>query len=353
MHVLIVEDVRHERELLARHLAAAGHDVSQAADARAGLQYFAERPPEVLLTDWGLSSGPSGLDLIKRIRSIATPHYVYCIVVTGRTNAADIAQVFASGADDFLRKPVFREELIARVEAPKRIAEWAPRLAASATVHDFTGRYDGTHLKAWKEVEQVVTADISDMLGQNLTVDAGKVTPVVMSAEIPLSLPAEQLEFRISVGFDQGARAKLGEVLLGDPSAPDAAMSDVVREIANTAGGAFKRAALSEGIALTTGLPTNGAGARDGSDATAAKVRPWVGRSELGFGLTFTAQILSRKNQRVTAHTLREGMVIARDLKNEAGVLLIPAGTRLTSSTVERLTKLLGATFLVEVANAA
>ncbi|MBK7395712.1 MAG: hypothetical protein IPJ34_05250 [Myxococcales bacterium] len=46
-------------------------------------------------------------------------------------------------------------------------------------------------------------------------------------------------------------------------------------------------------------------------------------------------------------------MVLARDLKNEAGVLLIPAGTRLTSSTVDRLTKLLGATFLVEVANAA
>ena len=71
------------------------------------------------------------------------------------------------------------------------------------------------------------------------------------------------------------------------------------------------------------------------------------------FGLSFTASIISRQNQRVTAHTLREGMVLARDLKNEAGVLLIPAGTRLTSSTVDRLTKLLGATFLVEVANAA
>lgn len=353
MHVLIVEDVRHERELLARHLAAAGHEVSQAADARAGLQFFADRPPEVLLTDWSLTGGPSGLDLIKRIRSIATPHYVYCIVVTGRTNAADIAQVFGGGADDFLRKPVFREELLARVEAPKRIAQWAPRLAASATVHDFTGHYDGTHLKAWTDVESVVTADIADMLGQNLTIDVGKVSPVIMSADIPLSLPAEQLEFRISVGFDQGARAKLGEVLLGDPNAPDAAMSDVVREIANTAGGAFKRAALSEGIALTTGLPTNQTGSRGAAEPTQGKVKPWIGRSDLGFGLSFTAQILSRQNQRVTAHTLREGMVIARDLKNEAGVLLVPAGTRLTSSTVERLTKLLGGSFLVEVANAA
>lgn len=354
MHVLIVEDIRQERELMARHLVAAGHDVTQATDARAALQAFAERPPEVLLTDWGLV-GPSGLELIKRVRSMATPHYVYSIVVTGRTNPADIAQVFAGGADDFLRKPVFKEELIARVEAPKRIAQWASRLAASATVHDFTGRYDATRLRAWREVETVVTADISDMLGQMLIVDRGAVSPVVMSAEIPLSLPAEQLEIRLGVGFDKATRMKLGELLLGDPNAPDASMADVVREIANTSGGAFKRAALSEGITLTTGLPTNSSQSQASlaGESNHDKVRPWIARSDAGFGLSFTASIISRQNQRVTAHTLREGMVLARDLKNEAGVLLIPAGTRLTSSTVDRLTKLLGATFLVEVANAA
>ncbi|MBK7395711.1 MAG: response regulator [Myxococcales bacterium] len=187
MHVLIVEDIRQERELMARHLVAAGHDVTQAADAKAALQTFAERPPEVLLTDWGLV-GPSGLELIKRVRSMATPHYVYSIVVTGRTNPADIAQVYGAGADDFLRKPVFKEELIARVEAPKRIAQWASRLAASATVHDFTGRYDATRLRAWREVETVVTADISDMLGQMLVVDRGAVSPVVMSAGDPAVL---------------------------------------------------------------------------------------------------------------------------------------------------------------------
>lgn len=353
MLVLIVEDVRHERELLARHLAHAGCDVAQAADTKAALQLIAERPPDVLLTDWGLPGG-SGLDLVKRVRSIATPHHVYSIVVTGRTNAADIAQVFASGADDFLRKPVFKEELVARIEAPKRIAAWASRLAPSATVHDLTGRYDATRLRAWREVENLVTADISDMLGHGLTVTRGAITPVVMAAEIPLSLPAEQLEIRLGVGFDGTSRAKLGELLLGDPSAPDATMNDVVREIANTAGGAFKRTALAEGITLTTGLPSNHGRLEPPANLTQDTLRPWVARSDAnGFGLSFTASIVSRKNQRVTAHTLREGMVLARDLKNEAGVLLVPAGTRLTSSTVERLAKLLGGTFLVDVADAA
>lgn len=352
MRILIVEDGRSERELMARLLAAADHHVSQAADARSALQQLGSGPPEVLLTDWGLGSGPSGLELVKRVRSLATPHYVYCVMVTGRTNPADIGQAFAVGVDDVLRKPFCREELIARVEAPHRIARWA--LTAGA-VRDCSGPFDATSLRTWREVEQIVTAEISDLIGQPLAVTATPCSAGAtgMGAQIPLSLPVAQMEYQIAVGYLAGAtRHKLAQLLLGDANAPDVAVADVVREIANTAGGAFKRAALSEGIVLTTGLPTvrNG-GVADRAEAS-GKSRRWAASTEQGLSLLFGAEVVSRVNQRLPVPQLQEGMVLARDLNNEAGVLLVPGGTRLTASAVERLKALLGPTQAIEVAAA-
>jgi hypothetical protein len=69
--------------------------------------------------------------------------------------------------------------------------------------------------------------------------------------------------------------------------------------------------------------------------------------------LAIVGEIRSLANARVPASKLREGMVLTHDLRNESGALVVTAGSRLTSSTAERVAKLLGDRFSVEVASAA
>src|SRR5450432_2797185 len=72
-----------------------------------------------------------------------------------------------------------------------------------------------------------------------------------------MSLAGDQLEVRVSIAVDSLTLVWLRQALLGDPAANDAATDDCLRELANTAGGAVKRAALCESVILTTGLPRN------------------------------------------------------------------------------------------------
>jgi hypothetical protein len=58
-------------------------------------------------------------------------------------------------------------------------------------------------------------------------------------------------------------------------------------------------------------------------------------------------------DQRVPASSLAEGMVLVHDVRNEGGILLAPAGSRLTSTTAAKLAQMLGPRFTLEVASAA
>ena len=64
----------------------------------------------------------------------------------------------------------------------------------------------------------------------------------------------------------------------------------------------------------------------------------------VGEGATLHAIVTvgPQPNELVPANRLREGMVVVRAVTNESGALLIPAGTRVTSSTADRVAKQLG-----------
>jgi hypothetical protein len=74
---------------------------------------------------------------------------------------------------------------------------------------------------------------------------------------------------------------------------------------------------------------------------------------EAGTNIVVVGAVHSKANQRVPASNLSEGMVIVHDVRNAGGMLLVPAGSRLTSSTAAKLAKVLGPKFFLEVAPAA
>lgn len=111
--ILIVEDDAHIRRLLRATMQRAGHDVAEAADARAALALLDIEKPDVVLLDLGLPDR-DGLELIGPIRqrSAAT-----IIVVSARDDSAEKVAALDLGADDYLTKPFELAELEVRLEA--------------------------------------------------------------------------------------------------------------------------------------------------------------------------------------------------------------------------------------------
>jgi DNA-binding response OmpR family regulator len=120
--VLIIEDDRRIRELIARVLSAEGHDVDSVAAAMAGLQHVVDDGPDVVILDLGLPD-LDGVELLRMIRAISA---VPVIVATARGDDGEIVGTLDAGADDYLVKPFSGEQLKARVRAVLRRTAGGP-----------------------------------------------------------------------------------------------------------------------------------------------------------------------------------------------------------------------------------
>jgi len=123
MRILVADDERITRMVLARQLQSWGHDVTTAEDGQEAWERF-DAPGDgvfdVVVTDWDMP-GVSGLELVRRIRGANRPDYVYVIMLTSRSDKADVVNGIEAGADDFVSKPFDRDELRVRVLAGERI----------------------------------------------------------------------------------------------------------------------------------------------------------------------------------------------------------------------------------------
>jgi DNA-binding response OmpR family regulator len=146
--VLIVEDDRRIRELIAKVLSAEGHEVVSVAGAMDGLQHVVDDGPDVVVLDLGLPDLDGG-ELLKMIRAVSS---VPIVVATARGDDGQIVGTLDAGADDYLVKPFSGEQLKARVRAVLRRttgeAEEGPIVVGALRV-DVAGRVaslDGNNL---------------------------------------------------------------------------------------------------------------------------------------------------------------------------------------------------------------
>jgi len=122
MQILIAEDERITRRNLHRQLEKWGHDVVAAEDGAEAWDLLQEKDIRIVITDWVMPR-MDGLQLVERIRGRTNARYIYVILLTSKTEKQDIVEGMDAGADDFLSKPVDRNELQARLRAGIRIIE--------------------------------------------------------------------------------------------------------------------------------------------------------------------------------------------------------------------------------------
>ncbi len=114
--ILVIDDEAQIRRLLEIAFAARDWEVFQAPTGFEGIQAIQAFKPDVVLLDLNLPD-MSGLETLKRLREWST---VPVIVVSVRNAEADIVALLNAGADDYIVKPFYTNELMARVEAVHR-----------------------------------------------------------------------------------------------------------------------------------------------------------------------------------------------------------------------------------------
>ena len=116
MPVLLVDDDRDLIDVLTYILRREGYEVTVAYDGEQGWERYREESPELVVLDANMP-GIDGMELCRRIREVAaTP----VIMLTARTDEADVVRALGLGADDYITKPFSPRQLVARVKAVLR-----------------------------------------------------------------------------------------------------------------------------------------------------------------------------------------------------------------------------------------
>ena len=116
----MVEDDAVSRKLLCRSLEQWGHEVTAAEDGEEAWELFSAEQFPVVVSDW-IMPRTDGVELVRRIRRGTWPGYVYVILLTSKTDKADVAEGIEAGADEFVRKPIDREELQVKLWEAERV----------------------------------------------------------------------------------------------------------------------------------------------------------------------------------------------------------------------------------------
>lgn len=117
--ILIVEDERSIREMIAFALRRAGFGVQEAEDSRTARGMLVDARPDLLLVDWMLPD-MSGLELTRLIKRDRETRELPVIMLTARAGEADKVAGLEGGADDYVTKPFSPRELLARINAVLR-----------------------------------------------------------------------------------------------------------------------------------------------------------------------------------------------------------------------------------------
>jgi two-component system chemotaxis response regulator CheY len=114
--LLLAEDEPVQRLLFQRTLKEQGYEVETASSGEEALAKVLSGGIDILLTDWDMP-GLDGAELCRHIRQAKLPDYLYILMITSHSSAADTVVAITAGANDYIRKPLDRAELLARLRS--------------------------------------------------------------------------------------------------------------------------------------------------------------------------------------------------------------------------------------------
>ncbi len=163
-HILVVDDDREIRDLLARFLVKHGLRVSTAADGREMHTHLKDGAIDLIVLDI-MMPGEDGLTLTRNLR--AGKNRVPIILLTAMGEDTDRIIGLEMGADDYMPKPFNSRELLARIKAVLRRFEDGP-VAAGGVIDGA----EAVHFLGWSF--NIGARELTDPAGTPVTLSGGE-----------------------------------------------------------------------------------------------------------------------------------------------------------------------------------
>jgi putative two-component system response regulator len=131
--ILVADDDEGIREPLVELLRMQGYSVIAVGDGEQAFTEICSQPVDLALLDV-MMPGRTGFSVCRAVKARPETCLVPVVLVTGLGSAEDRIQGIEAGADDFVNKPVKKEELLARVRSLVRIKRFTDELENAETV---------------------------------------------------------------------------------------------------------------------------------------------------------------------------------------------------------------------------
>jgi putative two-component system response regulator len=131
--VLVVDDNPTILKLMQDLLSSRGYEVVGVPDAAHAEVEIRRQPPDLVLSDV-IMPGKSGYELCHELKNNSSTRLIPFVLITGLTDREDKLRGIEAGADDFLNKPIFPEEMFARVKSLLKLKEFTDELETAESV---------------------------------------------------------------------------------------------------------------------------------------------------------------------------------------------------------------------------
>ena len=131
--ILVVDDNPDTMVLMRELLQIRGYDVVAVPDAIQAEAEIRHQLPDLILSDV-VMPGKSGYEFCRELKENPSTRLIPFVLITGLSDREDKLHGIEAGADDFLNKPIFAEELFARVKSLLKLKEFTDELESAESV---------------------------------------------------------------------------------------------------------------------------------------------------------------------------------------------------------------------------
>ncbi len=148
MKILVVDDMKIFRDMIAKSLMEWGHVPILAKSGNEAIKIFNKIRPDLIILDV-VMKGMSGFECAKQLRLLAPDDWIPIIFLSGTVSDSAIEQGINAGGDDYLAKPFSEITLAAKIKAMERISkmrlqliETTKNLSILSSTDTLTGLYN-------------------------------------------------------------------------------------------------------------------------------------------------------------------------------------------------------------------
>ncbi len=131
--VLVVDDNAEVMLVMRELLVTRGYDVTAVSSVAEAETEILRQAPDIVLSDV-VMPGKSGFEFCREFKNDPATRLIPFVLITGLTDRESKLRGIEAGADDFLNKPIFAEEMFARVKSLLTLKEFTDELETADSV---------------------------------------------------------------------------------------------------------------------------------------------------------------------------------------------------------------------------